>query len=267
MAVNPDFVDHYFRRRPDVLHWWRPEQGIFRSHYGRELAAIEKILVAAPRGLALDYGTGKGRVARSLARHGYRVLALDVNPFMIAEAKSRSSGLPIEYAVATSGTLRCRDHVAVATLVEVMDHLTAPDAVLTDLVTSLQPGGLLVLTFVSADSLYGRLADAVRRRVGDPSLKVAQTYRLDAVERKLNNLGLAPEFTFGIGLLSFPVRPGARWIGLPLALLALIEGLLLPWVESGGLVRRCTTVVMGARKPPSSAFGADSGVGARSIPV
>jgi 2-polyprenyl-3-methyl-5-hydroxy-6-metoxy-1,4-benzoquinol methylase len=248
MGLDRDFVDHYFRRRPDVLHWWRPENGVFRSHYERELRVIERILDAAPRGLALDYGTGQGRVARLLAKHGYRVLALDVNAFMLAEAKRRSSGLPIDYAVAASNALRSRELVRVVTLVEVMDHLPASDEVLADLVANLQPDGLLILTVVSAESLYGRLADAVRRRVADQSLKVARTYRLDALERILGALGLTVDFVYGVGLLSLPVRPGARWIGLPLALLARCEGMLLPYVEARPLVRLCTTVVLGGRK-------------------
>jgi 2-polyprenyl-6-hydroxyphenyl methylase/3-demethylubiquinone-9 3-methyltransferase len=247
--LDEDFVGAYFRHRPDVASWWQPEAGRFRNHYERELAAVTSLLEGAQQGIALDYGTGRGRIARLLADRGYRVLALDVNPFIIREAKALASNRSILYCVADSAVLSGQSRFAVVTLVEVLDHVPAPADLIADLVASMSPGGLFVCTFVSRESLYGRLADIARRWTVDPSLKVARTYYLSSVVALLSDLGLQVERTVGVGLFSVPLRPGLGILGWPLSLIASAEGLLSPCVHAASIVHRCTTVVLRARKP------------------
>jgi SAM-dependent methyltransferase len=57
----------------------------------RELAADPSL----PDGPVLDVGAGTGRVALALARAGREVIALDVEPALLAALRARAAGLPV----------------------------------------------------------------------------------------------------------------------------------------------------------------------------
>jgi SAM-dependent methyltransferase len=57
-------------------------------------AFFEAMLPAAGR-RTLEVGCGEGRVARDLARHGHRVVALDVSPTLAASAATADPAGPV----------------------------------------------------------------------------------------------------------------------------------------------------------------------------
>lgn len=75
---------------PAQEDWWndqRQAESLREFFAGVPLTAGQRIL---------DYGCGVGRVARALARHGMRVVAVDVSPKMVEFTRDYCSGLEVE---------------------------------------------------------------------------------------------------------------------------------------------------------------------------
>ncbi len=106
----------------------------------------------------LDAGCGTGRVAIELARRGYEVVGLDLDPSMLSVARQRAPELRWLVAdLATLGPMVIGRPVDLAVLAgNVMIFLTpgTEAAVLTGLAAVLRPNGLLVAGF---SLLPGRL--------------------------------------------------------------------------------------------------------------
>jgi len=69
------------------------------SRYDADLP-LWRELAAAAGGPVLDVGAGTGRVTIDLARRGHEVVALDIDPQLLAELERRASGLNVETVVA-----------------------------------------------------------------------------------------------------------------------------------------------------------------------
>jgi SAM-dependent methyltransferase len=67
--------------------------------YAEDLA-LWRSLAAEYGGPVLDVGAGAGRVSLDLARLGYNVTALDLDPVLLAELARRAVGLDVETVVA-----------------------------------------------------------------------------------------------------------------------------------------------------------------------
>ncbi len=103
-----------------------------------------------PPGSVLDAGCGTGRVAARLAELGYRVVRVDLDESMLAEARRRAPHL--DWHLADLATLdipgRARFDAVVAAG-NVFPYLTpgTGDAVLVSLAAQLRPGGLVIAGF------------------------------------------------------------------------------------------------------------------------
>lgn len=103
-----------------------------------------------PPGSVLDAGCGTGRVAAQLAELGYRVVGVDLDESMLAEARRRAPHL--DWHLADLATLdipgRARFDAVVAAG-NVFPYLTpgTGDAVLVSLAAQLRPGGLVIAGF------------------------------------------------------------------------------------------------------------------------
>jgi 2-polyprenyl-6-hydroxyphenyl methylase / 3-demethylubiquinone-9 3-methyltransferase len=145
--------------------WWDPN-GAFRPLHRLNpvrVAYVRDRLVAqlahgstSARPLAglsvLDVGCGGGLLAEPLTRLGARVTGIDADAEGVAIARSHAAmaGLAIDYAVTTPEDLVATGRVfdAVVSL-EVVEHVTDPDAFLQALVRLTRPGGALVMATIS----------------------------------------------------------------------------------------------------------------------
>ncbi len=145
--------------------WWDPN-GAFRPLHRLNpvrVAYVRDRLVAqlahgstSARPLAglsvLDVGCGGGLLAEPLTRLGARVTGIDADAEGVAIARSHAAmaGLAIDYGVTTPEDLVATGRVfdAVVSL-EVVEHVTDPDAFLQALVRLTRPGGALVMATIS----------------------------------------------------------------------------------------------------------------------
>jgi len=114
----------------------------------------------------LDAGCGTGRVAIELARRGYDVVGIDVEPAMLDTARAKAPELPWILGDLSDAELPASsfDLVVAAGNVMIFVQLGTEGAVVKNLARVLVPGGLLVAGFQVGRQLtlarYDTLADA-----------------------------------------------------------------------------------------------------------
>lgn len=106
-------------------------------------------LLGGPPGLVLDAGCGTGRVSMELARRGYETRGIDVDPEMLAVARSKAPELHWELGDLTGADLAgtAADLVLAAGNVLLFVVPAGRAAVVRTLHAALRPGGLLVAGF------------------------------------------------------------------------------------------------------------------------
>ena len=109
-------------------------------------------------GSVLDAGCGTGRVAIELARRGYDVVGIDLDPGMLDSARSKAPDLTwIEGDLASTaaadeaGQRRQFDAVVAAGNVMIFLERGTEAAVMTNVAAHLRPGGVLVAGFQLSD--------------------------------------------------------------------------------------------------------------------
>ena len=254
LHLDPGKQRAYFSKPGGISDWWRPEDGIYRYHYARELQVLEEQLVVPKSARVADLGTGQGRFARFFARQGAHVTAVDISEDLLATARERASreGLHdrIEFVHQAIEDFLARQDGAfdVISLMEVLDHLPDPAGVIAQCGKALRPEGQLVLTFVSQASLYGRLAALVLPRMRSPDLRVARPYPPAVVTAWLESAGFQYRL-FGVGLFSIIARETvAARFGPVLGSLCWLEGRLKEYYSHPALASRCVHVVGIARR-------------------
>jgi SAM-dependent methyltransferase len=136
--------------------------------------ATDVAAVAPPGARVLDVGSGPGHLASRLADHGLDVVAIDLDPAMVAMATKRLAGRA-ETAVASVTALPFADasfDVVVSTLS--MHHWADPAAGLTEIARVLRPGGRALVWDLAGRGipLHGHVHDPAGHVEGTP-LEVA----------------------------------------------------------------------------------------------
>lgn len=121
-------------------------------------AFIVETLALSPGMTVLDAGCGPGRLTVPLARSvgpAGRVLALDIQPGMLARAKARTEAAGhtnVEFAAAALGDRKLpANHFDRVLLVTVLGEIPDRAAAVAELCDALKPGGLLAIVEVVFD--------------------------------------------------------------------------------------------------------------------
>jgi SAM-dependent methyltransferase len=75
---------------------WRPQEffATGRADIERFMTTLSRVAPQAPRTRVLDFGCGVGRITRALADHFSQVVAVDVSPSMIDQARTLNADRP-----------------------------------------------------------------------------------------------------------------------------------------------------------------------------
>jgi SAM-dependent methyltransferase len=147
----PTVAEHYSRVLADVYSWMYGGWDAQLARYSEFFAARGFKPRASRR--AIDLGAGCGFQAIPLARLGFEVAAIDLDPKLLAELEAHRDGEEIETICAD--LTEFRRHVPqsaelVVCMVDTLLHLDTQDAVTKlaeDVFAALEPGGTFVATF------------------------------------------------------------------------------------------------------------------------
>ncbi|MFM7350558.1 MAG: class I SAM-dependent methyltransferase [Erythrobacter sp.] len=144
----------FFEGQAYVAHW---------------LAELERCFGPVPRGRALDFGCGVGRLTIPLSDHFASVTGLDISEGMLDEARRNSAGRAIEYLLSDDALSRAEGTFDLVTSVIVLQHIPVARgmAILSRLLARVGPGGgcLIQVATKRHEGPWGRLRYAIRHRV------------------------------------------------------------------------------------------------------
>ncbi|MBN8726641.1 MAG: FkbM family methyltransferase [Xanthomonadales bacterium] len=164
-----------------------------RAEVDYQLARLTVDGLPRARRLALDFGSGAGRLSRALAAHFGRVIGLDVSPSMVEVARRLNGDLAnLEFRENASAGL---DGIADASVDFVfshivLQHIPAPLALgyVEEFFRVLAPGGVAVFQFVAGTdgSRRGRLFALASNRWLNPVRRIAwrrrEVFEMHALE-------------------------------------------------------------------------------------
>jgi SAM-dependent methyltransferase len=190
--------------------------------------ALRRWLKVRPGMHVLDVGCGVGRWSRVLAARGASVTGIDVSPTMIAEARRRTTGVPLRgrcrFLVQDLAALQAGDKFDLVLSVTVLQHIVEVDALraaLQRMVQHLAEDGAMVLLEAAPQHPVGTCDSAIfRARPRSSYLRLFSECGLEV--RATTGVDPAPFRTWLLPHL--PRLPSA----VRLAALAAVTGLSLP---------------------------------------
>jgi SAM-dependent methyltransferase len=121
-------------------------------------ASLESIVRFSDRfrstGRWLDFGFGEGALLEVAQRYGWQCYGVEISPRALKNGQERGWTVTPD---PSSDERFCKACFDVMTMVELLEHLPAPLALLNDAARWLRPGGLLYITTPNARSLNRRI--------------------------------------------------------------------------------------------------------------
>lgn len=116
---------------------------------GHWLAEIERNFGSIPRGRALDFGCGVGRLTIPLADHFQAVVGLDISQGMLEEARRNSAGRNIAYLPSDDALSHVEGTFDFVGSVIVLQHIPVARGmtILSRLLERVEPGGACLIQF------------------------------------------------------------------------------------------------------------------------
>lgn len=192
------------------------------------LAAHGPATGAAPR--VLDGGAGTGWFSQALRARGYQVVALDIGPRLLLEARRKSDASLVAGSALALPFDQGRFDIVISS--DVIEHTPDPQGAVREFARVLRPGGLLVLTCSNRAwrwSLTVAHALHLRRYQG-----LENWPRFAELSLWLREAGLSEEQHFGFHLFPFQLPLAPRL----LPVLDRAFRALTPWMINQGIVAR-----------------------------
>lgn len=139
--------------KPDGYSDYLGAKDILQKHFQKELLLLNRFGVRG--GDLLELGCAYGYFLE-IAQHHYQVSGLEICKEAVADCQARGLSRVQQGAISTE-TLALMSMTDVVVLLDVIEHLPAPRAVLEAAVSRLRPDGLLMITTGDFSSLCARI--------------------------------------------------------------------------------------------------------------
>lgn len=155
-TISPSEAAHFGALAAD---WWNPKGssamlhklnpvrlGYIREQINLHFGVDAKALRPLAGMTALDVGCGAGLLTEPLARMGAAVTGIDAAPENIAAAKAHAAGQGLSIDYRACEVAEVAGEFDLITAMEVIEHVTDPEAFIAALAARLAPGGLMILS-------------------------------------------------------------------------------------------------------------------------
>lgn len=168
-----------------------------QAFVGHWLAELERCFGALPRGRALDFGCGVGRLTIPLSDHFDTVVGIDISEGMLDEARRNSAGRNIAYALSDDELSQAEGTFDLVTSVIVLQHIPVPRgmAILSRLLSRVGPGGgcLVQLSTARNHGWWRELRYRIRHRFpgGQAIMNLLERRAADTPVMEMNEYSLS----------------------------------------------------------------------------
>jgi SAM-dependent methyltransferase len=150
-----------------------------------------------PRGRALDIATGKGRNAIFLAEHGFDVVAIDVSPVALDEARQRAAGKSLSISWQQADLERIELPEATYDLVVDFNYLQR--SLIPQIKAALKPGGNAIFeTYLIGQEVLGHPKNPAYLLRHNELLELFRDFRVLCYREGKFSAGEEPAFRAGI---------------------------------------------------------------------